>query len=298
MHYSVSIQNGAAVIYKKKVVMAQLTMQSNRRLMLYLRWSIRLGQRTKRAQKLRTRTCLFLQLLSLDIRFQIYKQLVPEPQAIQVVDIFEPEDDNSKALTALLSTNHQIRHEIQLWYSQNNSWLTRREPRGNAIQLFSTVKNTIYHLKWTTDFGCSFIPSKEVEAWHQFCFHNFTQSPIGPLVIEFQLSSRREALVAFERLFTEPYRIEMGRRKTAVGPLPMAAFLTSIEIIFPLVETNVTQAGMLPGWKWDEMLGLAWNILWHNARGCFTVTKCDDMFECIFSGGLRRPKFSWSMHRI
>ena len=70
--------------------------------------------------------CLFLRILNLDIRFQIYENLVPNPQTCQIIDIFEPEDSGSKALTALLSTNHKIRYEVLLWYSQNTSWLTRK----------------------------------------------------------------------------------------------------------------------------------------------------------------------------
>lgn len=286
--------------YNDTVILTQLATQSNRRLMLDLLWPIRLGQGdgTHLAHEPMNSGCLFLQLLNLDTRFQIYKHLVPDPQAVQVVDIFEPKDGGSKALTALLSTNHEIHQEVLLWYSQNTSWLTRRGPRGNAIQLLPTVQNTKYRLKWTSDFGCQRMPSKAMEAWHQFCFHNSTQSTIGPLVVEFHLSSDQEALSAFERLFAEPYRIEMGRRGAAVGPLPIAAFLTSIEIVLPLIEDNDSQAPIPPGWNWDEKLDNALKILWHNIGGCSTVRRCGGLLTCKTRRRSRHPKLSWSMLRI
>jgi hypothetical protein len=260
-------------------------------------WSILLGQGdgTHLTHKPTNSGCLFLQLLNLDSRFQIYKHLVPNPQAVQVIDICQPEDGGSKALTALLSTNHEIRHEVLLWYSQNMSWLTRQGPRGNVIQLLPTVQNTKYYLKWTSDFGCSQTPSKAVEAWHQFCFHNSTQASIGPLVVEFHLPSEQEVLSAFERLFAEPYRIEMGRRRAGVGPLPIAVFLTSMEVILPLVEGNDSQAPIPPDWNWDEKLDNAWKIMWHNIGGCSTVWKCGGLWTCPKRRRSRHPKLSWSM---
>ena len=217
---------------------------------------------------------------------------MPNPQTVQVINIFQPEDGGSKALTVLLSTNHEIRREVLLWYSQNMSWLTQWGPRGNIIQLVPTVKNTKYHLKWTSDFGCSQIPSKAMEAWHQFCFYNSTRSNIGPLVVEFHLPSKQEVLSAFESLFAEPYRIEMTKRRAALGPLPIAAFLTSIEIILPRIEGNDSQA---PGWNWDEKLDNALKILWHNIGGCSTVRKFGGLLTCKTRRRSRHPKLSWSI---
>jgi hypothetical protein len=240
--------------------------------------------------------CLFLQLLNLDSRFQIYKHFVPNPQAVQVINICQPEDSGSKGLTALLSTNHEIRHEVLLWYSQNMSWLTQQGPRGNVIQLLPTVQNTKYYLKWTSDFGCSQTPSTAVLAWHQFCFHNSTQSSIGPLVVEFHLPSAQEVLSAFGRLFSEPYRIEIGRRRARTGRIPIAVFLTSIEVILPLVEHKDSQAPIPPDWKWDEKLDTTWETMWHNIGGCgSTVWKCGGLESCSKRRRARRPKLSWTM---
>jgi len=233
--------------------------------------------------------CLFLRILNLDIRFQIYENLVPNPQTCQIIDIFEPEDSGSKALTALLSTNHKIRFEVLLWYSQNTSWLTRKGPRGNLIQLIPTVQNTKYRLRWTNEFGSSQMPSKEVEAWHRFCFYNSTQSTIGPLVLEFYISSNEEALSAFKRLFAEPYRIEMEKRKVAIGPLPLASFLTSIEVVLPLIEND----NDLSNWNWDEQLHTALQILWHNIGGCSIFRRCGGLLTCKTRRRSRHPKLSW-----
>lgn len=266
--------------------MVQFITQSNYRLMLGLFSPIRLDQGDE------TRGgCLFLQLLNLDIRFKIYKHLVPDRQAVQVVDIFEPQDKGSKALTALLRTNTQIHDEILLWYAHNTSWLTRRGPRGDAIQLIPTIQNTKYLLRWTSDFDCSRTPSKAMEAWYQFCFHNFTLSTIGPLVIEYHLSSDQEALSAFERLFSEPYRIQMARTGKAVGPLPIAAFLTSIEIILPLVKNNNNNQALLsPGWNPNEKLDKYLKIPWHDIGGCSRVRRCGGLPTCMNRRRSRHPK--------
>jgi len=254
------------------------------------------GNSTHRASELADKNCLFFRLLNLDVRFQIYQHLVPGPQTCQIVDIFEPKDSGSKALTALLSTNHKIRYEVLLWYSQNMSWLTRKGPRGNAIQLVPTVQNTKYRLRWTSEFGSSQIPSKEVEAWHRFCFHNSTQSVIGPLVIEIYLTSNHEALSAFERLFAEPYRLEMRKRRAAVGPLPIAPFLTSIEVVLHLIEDIDSHALILPSWNWDEKLNNALQILWHDIGGCSTTRRCGGLVTCMTRRRSRHPKLSWRTH--
>lgn len=303
--------------YNDVVVLARCAIQSIRRFILDLFWPLRLGHgdSTHWAHKLTNtnNSCLFLQLLNLDTRFQIYKHLVPDRQEVQVIDIFEPQDDNSKALTALLSTNHEIRDEILLWYSQNTSWLTRRGPRGNAIQLLPTVQNTKYLLKWTSDFGYSWVPSKAEKAWHQFCFHNSTESPIGPLVVEFYFPSSLEALSAFERLFAEPYRIEMGRRQAVAEPLPIAPFLTSIEIVLLLIKDNHSWIPIprrrtpIPRGRtlitrargWDKSLDTAWKIIWHDIGGCSIVSKCGgDLGACMMRHSSRHPKLNWSVIRI
>jgi hypothetical protein len=271
-------------------------------------WVFRLGQGdSKRGENgptvptARTENCQFLTLLNSDTRFQIYDYLAPDRHTSQIIDIFEPNKDNSaKALDILMSTSHEIHDDVLLWLSQNSSWLTLRGPRGNVIQLLPTIQNTKYLLKWTSDFGCSHIPSKAVEAWHQFCFHNTTQSPIGPLVIEFHLPTRQDALSAFERLFAEPYRIEMGKRRVAVGPLPIAPFLTSIEIIicwWCLDETDA-RTRMPRRWNLDEKLRNAWAMTWHDVGGCSTVRKCGGLGTCRRRRRSRHPQLIWSIRNV
>jgi len=236
-------------------------------------------------------------LLNSDTRFQIYDYLAPDRHASQIIKIFEPNKENSaKALDALMRTSHEIRDDVLLWFSRNTSWLTLSGPKGNAIQLLPKIQNTQYLLKWTSDFGCSHIPSKAVEAWHQFCFHNTAQSPIEPLVIEFHLSTRQDALSAFERLFAEPYRIEMAKRRTAVGPLPIAPFLTSIEIII-FVDKTDRRTRMPRRWDLGEKLGRAWAIIWHDIGGCSTVRKCGGLWTCTRRRRSRHPKLSWCIRR-
>jgi len=135
--------------------------------------------------------CLFLQLLSLDVRFEIYKHIALSESSetlivpvIHVVDILEPQKNSLQPLTALLNTSHQIHQELLIWYSKNRSWLRYS---GDQIFVHPTLKNTRYYLKWTDDFGASFTPSKEVESWYRFCFENPAPSVIGHLTIDFHI---------------------------------------------------------------------------------------------------------------
>ena len=305
--------NHSIMEYNDVVVLARRAIQSIRKFILDLFWPLRLdqGDSTHWAYKPTTTnsSCLFIQLLNLDTRFQIYKHLVPGRQEVQVIDIFEPQDDKSKALTALLSTNHEIHDEILLWYSQNTSWLTRTGPRGNAIQLLPTVQNTKYLLKWTSNFGYSWGSSKAEAAWHQFCFHNSTKSPIGPLVVEFYFSGSLEALSAFERLFAEAYCIEMERGHMVAKPLPIAPFLTSIEVVLVFnmdnhswIPTLIPRPSFPPGSRitrcqnWGKELDTIWKIMWHGIGGCSIVENCGgDLGACMMSRRSRHPKLSWSV---
>ena len=83
----------ALVKHSGTVFLAQLTTQSNHWVMLNL-LSILLGQAdgTHLTHKPTNSGCLFLQLLNLDSRFQVYKHFVPNPQAVQVINICQPED--------------------------------------------------------------------------------------------------------------------------------------------------------------------------------------------------------------
>ncbi len=99
------------------VILAKQAITSFYRLMLDLLWPILVGQgdETHLEPEPTNSGCLFLQLLNLDTRFQIYKYLVPVPKVLQVVDVFEPKDCGSKALTARLTTSHEIHYDVLVW---------------------------------------------------------------------------------------------------------------------------------------------------------------------------------------
>lgn len=84
-----------------------------------------------------------------------------------------------------------------------------------------------------------------------------------------------------------------------VGPLPIASFLTSIEIVLPLIEDDDDSGAIiLLGWNWDEKLDNAWRILWHDIIGCSTVKKCGGVLTCTAGRRSRYPKLSWSISGI
>jgi len=318
------------------IFLLQLTAQSNRRFMLDLLWPFRPCQGISRHEQheenereeedekyeeyekinrgfpfypvpdldtlfQENRESPFLTVLNSDIRFQIYDLLVDLVARYEthVVDIFKPRHGGARALVPLMSVSRETRDDVLLWVSQNTSWLMRKGPVGNFIQPIPTIDNVKYLLKWTSDFGCSQIPSKEVEAWHQFCFHYPFKSPIAPLVIEFHLSSCQDVLSAFRRLFAEPYRIEIAKRRAAVGPLPIAPLLTSIEIVMCLSNAD-SEYRDLDGWRdWDAKLRKAWRVIWHGIGGCSTVQKCGGLGSCIRASRRRSgiPILDWTLLR-
>ena len=199
-----------------------------------------------------TSTCLFLQSLHHDIRFQIYTYVaLSDSDNLRTYDILDPQNDHPYPLTHLRMINKTIREEIDCWYTQNTSWVTRAHG-----QIYATprITNARYYLRWTEDIDSSFIPSNRMLTWHRFCFENPRPSTIGHLVIDFQLLLQY-APSTFCRMFAEPYRIESARNgyiKDRV--LPIAASFSSVEIVF---RADGSAARLHPG-----VLLRDWLILW------------------------------------
>lgn len=193
--------------------------------------------RTHLTSKPTNSNCLLLDLLNLDVRFQIYTNLLPDRNTVQVIDIVNPIDEDSRTLTALMNTNSAIRQDVLLWYSQNTSWLTNTGLRGdNTIQLRPTVQNTKYIYKFTDDFLFWRLQRpQETAAWKRLWPYVSTQETIGPLVIELNLSSSLEIQSAMEWLFVKAHDIHKARNRGAgARPGPMAPFTTSVEFLFPV----------------------------------------------------------------
>lgn len=182
--------------------------------------------------------CPFLDLLDLDVRFQIYTNILPDRNTEQVIDIFDPVDEHSRTLTALMSTNSKIRKDVLLWYSHNTSWLTNTGLRGdNTIQLRSTEQNTEYRCRFTNKPLSSRMSPQEIAAWERFWHYVSTQETIGPLVVEVHVSSDWEIESALEWLFLKCRDIQgVRRRKAGAGPWPTAPFWIIAELVLPFCK--------------------------------------------------------------
>ena len=114
----------APMAYNDTNVLARFATNCLHQLMRELLWPMHSSQGGSTHRTLEKTNCSwhFLQILTLDTRFQIYQRLVPDPQVVQTVDILEPEEAGSKALAAFLTTNHEIRRDVLNWYSKKTSW--------------------------------------------------------------------------------------------------------------------------------------------------------------------------------
>jgi len=138
--------------------------------------------------------------------------------------------------------------------------------------------------------------SKVVEACHQFV------SIISPSPL-----SGRWWLKSTSLLTSKPYphskdcsqsRIgsKMNKRRAVVGPLPISAFLTNIEVVWPLFEDNGNHALIPCNWDWDEKLKNALQSFWHNIGECSSKSsRCGDLLTCKTRRRLRHPNLSWRM---
>lgn len=205
--------------------------------------------------------CAFLEYLCLDVRFEIYKLVALLESHLnlnQDISILKPASATRLPLTALLSASSQIHEEILLWQSINRAWVSRI-----GHEVFVPSRFYKYHLAWKPGFGDSFIPTKAMERWHSFCFGNNTPM-VGQLIIDFQIP-HADVPSAVAKLFSEPYRIERARRKTAVGALPMSTSLWKVIFVvrFNGKEDPPQREGYSRG-RWQ--MYCAWRYLWHESK--------------------------------
>lgn len=210
-------------------------------------------------------SCPFLQRLTLDIRYEIYKyvafsetsETLPIP-IVHVIDILDPMRNSRQPLTALLDTCKALRQELRHFAAQNTRWLMQS---GGQIYVYPTARNTRFYLRWTEELESSYVPSKEAEKWQSFCFgRSVDPTAVRALEVDFDINPR-EAPTVLARLFSEARRLETALQQTQIGALPIARYLESFTVTLPKTDvmTGETFVGSL---EWHQDMIGEWQDTW------------------------------------
>lgn len=230
------------------------------------------------ASHVEERMPLLLSKLHHDVRFEIYKHIMSDPDAAPLVRTYAILDPNANAfpepMSSLSKTNKFLRHDIDAWASCNKSWLY--SSRHRLYNISDEYRETKFVLKWPHD--VSSISQESLDRWHQFCYEK--PYPISPrhLVIEIQKDfdselysemlfwhrhfqpafdqHRTELISTLGNIFIQAALIERAKKRgrTTRIAMPFTQHLKSVDIIF----RSASRRSFVNTRLVDE----AWNTVW------------------------------------